>query len=510
MSIVASAGDSGLVSRRQLVRDILNAQASRQAPSGACYVVPIAWPVFAWRALAPKLANVKCDPLRRAILRLTRASVTRSRDMSSLLGCDERLVEQLLAGLRQEELVEADGSLTRNGNAVLENDEAVFFKDKEAVLGWIFRDALTGDALPIFHQGSLTFRGDQHSFEPLPFDPALRQKPSTVNVAEAMKTYGDFVNRQAQDEGHGDTADPTDDRWGDDHEVPAPSDVPRVSDVPEAVRLISRDPELIDVPTWFYFSPEDPANWRIRSAFSLAEMDYWLERRFSYAEKSFCGIRELIAQWRAAASEVFPPEPRVESEEEQLDHEMPFLGHKGLERLRRHMACARRAEQLFHTNHELFDLVLVRYYKAVEAALSAAIGQLDRRTQIARFIAPYDAFDAQVENFATAMGQSIRPKISRGALSRLAERESWNPRVNAAVLLFHAGLFRNSIAMAPFVEEPRLLEFIDYVTECRNHYGGHDSEDRPMDEPEMVATVRARTNHVVEVIGKTIFREGIN
>jgi hypothetical protein len=37
-----------------------------RVPDRSCYVVDLAWPVFAWRALAPRLNAVKGDPLQRA------------------------------------------------------------------------------------------------------------------------------------------------------------------------------------------------------------------------------------------------------------------------------------------------------------------------------------------------------------------------------------------------------------------------------------------------------------
>ena len=41
------------------------------------------------------------------------------------------------------------------GKQLLAHDDAVFFDDTEADLGWIFRDAITGDVLPYFQHGSL-------------------------------------------------------------------------------------------------------------------------------------------------------------------------------------------------------------------------------------------------------------------------------------------------------------------------------------------------------------------
>lgn len=486
-----------------------------RVPDRSCYVVDLAWPVFAWRALAPRLNAVKADPLQRAILRLARAGVTRTGEVSELLDAEPRLVERLVDMFKLDSLLLDDGQLASNGKELLKRDDAVFFSDSEADLGWIFRDALSGDVVPFFHKGSLWLDNAPDEIVRLPHDQTAKDKPSNLNLLEAMKAHRRFVERRLR--GSDGFVTVEDDPEEADHEGEVPTtlaDARAVAGVPQYVRLISQNPERIDIPAWFYVNADDPGEWHIASQFPEIDMDFWLEQRFAYTDKSFPAVHDLVSKWIHNAQDAFPSEPTVESEESKLDRELPVLIHKDLEGTRKEMALARRAETLFSVNPEYLDTVLTRYGKAVEAVLGACIAHIDHREQTALHFPSNDRnrFQFLAKSYARQVGQMLSyrflvPKYADIARA-LHTGRNWNPRVNALFLLFHAGLHPDGAARSSFDADPKLLDLIDYVTDCRN-YSAHHSDKQVTNEVEMVKNVRAAAHRIAEVLGDAFFTADI-
>ena len=198
--------------------------------------------------------------------------------MSELLDAEPRLIERLVDMFKRDSLLLDNGQLASNGKELLKRDDAVFFSDSEAELGWIFRDALTGDVLPLFHKGSLWLDNALDDIVPLPYDQSARDKPSNLNLLEAMKGYRRFVERRLRStDGFMTLADDCEEV---DHEREVPASLAEareLADLPQYVRLISQNPERIDIPAWFYVNADDPREWHISSTFPEVDMDFWLD-----------------------------------------------------------------------------------------------------------------------------------------------------------------------------------------------------------------------------------------
>ena len=485
-------------------------------PTDSSYVVPISWPVFAWRVLAPKMTAVKGDPLQRAILRLARAGVTRCGEMADVLDTDSRLIDRLVSSFKEDELLNNDGTLAAPGKALLLQDEAVFFKDEGADLGWIFRDAITGDVFPHFHRGSIVLDRAAEDVAPLPFNPLLCDTPTSINVAEALRLFQRLVEQSMRGEDNVLAGKEAGGGYSleDEFAVLSFGEAEQIKNLPRSIRIVSNNPERISIPVWFAVRPDDPEDWHLISGFSEPGMDYWLEKKFSYAAKTFSTICAQRSKWLASAQEVFPPEPTVQSEELKLDQEMAFLTRPELAATRGELARARRGEALFLTDPENLDTVLSRYYKVVEAVTAVAIAQLPDRIETAReFEFQEYVVRQQAEEYCRKLGLTLPSGLVIRCYieiaKKLGRRPTWNPRVNALFLLFHAGKHPESKLREAFSREPEFLTLVVNLTADRNAHSGHHSSNLPADENELVRSARMAADRITSVLGTTFFSQPV-
>lgn len=105
------------------------------------------WPVWAYRVVAPRIRNQKCNVLQRAIIGLARAGVYRPDDISNLLSIHTSLAEFIISELKHLKLLDRNGFITESGLRAIEEDA---IEDQDLVAGYVFQDPWTGEIWPRF------------------------------------------------------------------------------------------------------------------------------------------------------------------------------------------------------------------------------------------------------------------------------------------------------------------------------------------------------------------------
>lgn len=123
-------------------------------------IVPLLWPGYAWRVIAPRLRDSGLNLFQRAVLGACRAARLTPEALAAKLGLHVRLVAVVLGELARLDLVDAEtGAPTEKGVAALMEDDVLW---DGADAGWVFQDGWSDRLFPFFTTEGLLFaEGDR-------------------------------------------------------------------------------------------------------------------------------------------------------------------------------------------------------------------------------------------------------------------------------------------------------------------------------------------------------------
>lgn len=494
-------------------------------PPDRFFSVKLAWPAYAWRVIAPVPQDKEMDALERAIIRLVAAGKTNPYELGVLLGIDQALAKHVLEGNRSKGILDERFNLTRYGQEKLESlrgmDET-FPPGGSLRHGWIFRDAISGDVIPVFLEGGDLPPAPSVAVEeatPLPYDGNTRGKPSPPNITYALQFYGKIVSRSSHADMDQwglltDESDPGDFRvaaWQDvDDTERKPAADAKAPEPPRLVSIVSSEPEPIDIETYLYVTPDDPSTWRIRSPWRPFPGG-WLRQRLEWAIGHSKDLETRINQWLGEAQKRFPTSGRHLDEcEIRVAEDFPILKSRlELKEVYKNLILAYNADTLFEENPANLDMVLVRYYKALELLLRACISGIQDKEEVVQKLGKHDVkyklqniieyFSVKLPKFMIndAVGKRIRDVAHYGGNSL---------RDRALYLLVHAYYTEDSPFRSVLRDRPDIFDLIELVSQLRNMRGGHHDPDVNItNESEQAERVRNAAKTVIEVVASHYF-----
>lgn len=480
----------------------------RQFPN-TDYVERIAWPAYAWRVVVPN-QDTRYDPLQRAVLRLAEAHVANTGEIARLLGIHPDLARHLQLTCISTGLLDDQGQVTKSGrDGILGLDRED--ENAETEDGWIFRDAVSGDVLPLFYQGSLPIlkrRADDTHYH-LPRHPRNAARPSAAAIANALRQYRrllrveqDQVRPSALDKDLFDPDSPVD--WS----VVSESEPDREEarrKAPGLVRMVTERPERLAFEVNYYVCPDAPEAWYLTAPLSSAG-GWWYRRKLEWAADRDPNLATRLASWRQTAEELFAPTEEMIISLSKVKREFaefyacPGLGEALLWWER---ACAS------HSRHALGDFdadsVYTRCQKVLELALDACIGRIaDRRALLEEI--RWDPSRRFLRNIASELQVTLPQKMAWDntgeSMTKVASGEMRSLR-DRALFLFYAAYYDFS---HPFYRacdaEKGLLDLIDDVAELRNEYGAHSGRLTEVpDHASLIDKAINKTRCVLQTLG---------
>jgi len=291
---------------------------STEHGSGQGFIKSLAWPVYAWQVIAPKPFDNESNPLQRAVLRLIRSGLVSQTDIADKLSIQPRLARQVILQSISYGSVETSGDkLTPQGLALIGEGQEPDFCANDCIDGWIFRDALTGDIVPYFHEGALVKASGARAMDSsaLPICREFQSQPKPETVMDAIRVYSrlirsgnvdddnirDIMTIQGLSEGAWrDGEDSPDDKKGHNPRTPG------------FVRMIGARPELVDIEVLFNIRCCDHEEWQLQPMIKGNRSGYlpcgwWFQKRLSWGISHNEDLAKTISSWTREAGVMFLP-----------------------------------------------------------------------------------------------------------------------------------------------------------------------------------------------------------
>lgn len=183
-------------------------------------VIPLLWPVLAWRILAPEASSSRLNLFQRAVLGACRAGRFSPELLAEKLVLHPKLIQAVRSELEARNLIESGtATLTEQGIQLLEGEEMLW---EGARSGWMFQDELSGRMLPFFTDRFFQADGEFHEGKGAVVElggrrletyvltsPRFEARPSNEMIARALKSArARNRNRRFMKEGATETVSP--------------------------------------------------------------------------------------------------------------------------------------------------------------------------------------------------------------------------------------------------------------------------------------------------------------
>lgn len=491
---------------------------SRRQISNYYYAEKIAWPVYAWRVVVPN-TETSLDPLQRAILRLADAQATDTIEIANLLGIHRDLARYLQLVCISEGVLDQHYHLTKTGHdKLLGLDRVDDGGDTED--GWIFRDAVTGDVLPLFHQGSLPILKRRHedTHYQLPSQNRNAMRPASASISNALRQYRRLLRVEREQ-------DVQSDLDKDLFDPDAPIDwsvVPEQQEereenhkrAPSLVRMVTSRPELLAFEVIYYVCPEAPQAWYLTAPLGRAG-GWWYRRKLDWAAERDPDIAAHLSSWQRTAEELFAPsEEMILSVSETRQEFAEFYGCLGLGEalIWWERACAARCSH--SDSYYDADGVYNRCQIVLELVLDACIDRIADKYALLEDIRydPSRTFLRQMTGeLLVKLPNKMAWKDTSDTMSKVASGEMRSLRDRAVFLLYAAYYDYSHAFYGACNAQSDLLEMIDDIAELRNEYGAHSG--RKSGEPDhtpLIEEAMNKTRCVLQTLGSELCKEGLN
>ncbi len=489
-----------------------------RAPAASVLSVRLAWPVYGWRVIAPRPADENTNAIERAVLRLCSIGSSNPGEAGILLGIPAALVRTVQRSLIDRKYLNERLEVQEIGKAILVGNEPDEVDTNSEELGWIFRDALSGDVLPMFVRGSLPLAPAAAAKEVylLPYGDEFSTRPSSLSILTGLRLYGRvsrFESETTDSSGlSANSFDPEQLRfmeWGNVADVGGTVSAESALS-PDFVRVLNSKAEALDLETPLYITGDDFNDWHIRSPFGTAG-GWWFKKKLEWGIAHSPVLEYQIESWLKSARDTilarYPEFPIAGDESRILMALFPTLvGNPRFDHVNRELAGALRSESLFRVDNNNLDVVLNRYQKALEALLTLCIEAVPAREDLARKIGSQD-FANKAQVMAQALSVHMPASFSRASnghkMVAVARYGGAALRDRALFLLGHAYYESGSPFRSVLIDQPDLLVLLDEVAERRNRQGAHFSDSISSEEPEDIFNaVRDASHRIIHAITK--------
>ena len=551
-----------LLENRRGVGDVIATRRRDIVPSPFRRVLRLAWPVEAWRVVAPVASRHDVNILEMAVLRLVGAGVGRPEAVAHWLNLHSDLVTLIMTdcarpGREYLAISSRPAVLTENGRKVIMEGEIATDSDGPSHDGWIFRDCLSGDVCPLFHEGTLPATGARQVGDlfPLPTSRRTEGKSQIIDRPHPRFVHAALAMRhlfQGLEESSDPPAGSMDEYTSAMPEIPDYLEVPDEKNLknvsgpqktrsgrssPRRVVIVSDRPEMLDFEVLYYITANDPDRWLVTAPLQGAGGS-WYAEKLAWARGRSHDLDAQMLGWERETKEQFAHIEPPTAYEEVLSDPLPFLDDEegsllaaatsftaamvpALPDLASSLlqdavwdgartewegACKRYALVVAGATFMLPD-VLSQYQKTLEAVLNVFLEDVpDKRTLAGYF--GLEGFGPRVRGMASEMGVEMPWAMSGDgyaakmmAVAR-GRADALRPR---ALFLF---LDAYDDGRAPFCralqEDPGLLALIDRVAELRNrHAAHHNASSRASSEAEPASVeqeARQATCRVIEIM----------
>jgi hypothetical protein len=476
------------------------------------FIIPVAWPVTAWRVLVPESRRTGSDPLQRAVLRIVGAGCIDPHAIASWLDVPSDLVRVLLAMFATEGFIEASEPtrLSDAGRRLLKEDDEITFSDRSHHTGWVLRDDWSGDIVPFLIEDDLRWcnRDSRAAYTVLQAGRLVSERPQPLRIRQALSEYRRYVNQTRNFEHVSDSSDIKTEPEGATQPIVDQEDRP----IPGIVQILWEKSERVYVPMWLYFTADDPKVCQIATGFPLAPLDRWFKAKLNWTIGRTSELRNQIDDWTAQALALFPLSPTLDETDTRAVTEFPFLAtRQELIDTRALLARTYRAGALYHDNFENLDVYLTRCCSTLEALLTACLAASPNAFQAVRMIRD-DSFVEQLRDISASLNLELPAGFCNPFLKEKARKavrgKGENPRDRTIALIYCAKYDLRSPARDAFKQCGDLLVHIDTVTRYRNTHGGHyDASARSEGQNAMAAQVERSMRKVIGVLGQAFFGE---
>lgn len=564
ISEVSHEGHS--LNNRRGVGDVIATRRHDIVSSPFRRVVRLAWPVEAWRVVAPVMSGHDLNILEVAVLRLVGAGAGRTEAIAYLLNLHPDLVALIMKdcarpGRGYLAVSSGPATLTANGQRVIAQGYELggaVNPNGPSRDGWIFRDRLSGDICPLFHEGTLPATGVRQVGELIPLPTSQRMNASS-QISE--KPHPRFVQaalaKRRIFQGIEDSPDPpavsVDEYTSVMPEIPDYLEIPDEKDwesesepqrvrtaqsSPQRVIIVSDRPEVLDFEVLYYTAANDPNRWLMTAPLQGAGGS-WYAEKLAWARGRNRDLDTLILRWEEETREQFAQTARPTAYEEVLSEPLLLLEddegrlpdaavpltsatESSLPNLevslfqdsvwngaRAEWVEVCKAYSYFAGDRSFLDSMVIKYQKTLEAVVNVFLEDVPGKATLARTFGR-EGFGARVRAMASEMGMEMPRAMSRddsaSKMMGVARGRVYGLRLRALFLFLDA----YDDGRAPFYhalqEEPRLLALIDRVADLRNPHAHHNASSRsgPDADPAFVELeARQATCRVIEIMVST-------
>lgn len=484
-------------------------------PNGDDEAMRIAWPVTAWRVIVPKPPQNESDPLARAVLRFIDAGYHDLEEIRRFLKLPADLIAYVRDVCISQQLVEVSGKtlrLTADGLKIAKHitDAAAYDSQREPVAGFVLRDAISGEVLPLFIEGSLppTHRARADECRPLPFCPQFMGKPAPRDVLNAMRHFA-RIQSSLSDSLEDFDLDPCAQPSLSDE---PPSDARPSGHVPDVtrVRVLSEKAEVLDLDAWLLIRPWNPADWHIMPPLDL-RTSAWFKSVLHTAIRRHPRDLGFVDQWHRESRE------RLEeilwlSRSDDADDDLDALAMvPELEDVCEHLQQARSAEAAYESGkyHLGCGGAIVQYGVTVEALLRNLVEQIPHLPTFDRWIRPdYPTQIAQAARyFSVPLPRSWSKPSFRLKVIKAITGEDRQAKACASLLLIHA---HRMDGKTPFGRALRqhttLLEDVQRTMDSRHQYAHPGPKARNTQPNVILDQSRQAVHRVIEAVTSAMLK----
>jgi len=227
------------------------------------------WPAWCYRVIAPDDLRRQLNTLERLVLDMCAVGSKTAVRIAELVPLDAELIAFIMGGLQSRQLLDAAGSPTSDGLAVLGGEDRE--SEPESVrTGYVFQDPWTHELWPRMAErllyaevswnakyprlviGGATRRRPVRAFMVFPNDAEQPARPRPESILEAVRRHRRSARASFSDVNDGDYDDPQ----------PTPRELRRVS-------YVTEKPEPVFLSTFAYFAHDDELDWLACDPFGL-------------------------------------------------------------------------------------------------------------------------------------------------------------------------------------------------------------------------------------------------
>lgn len=467
-----SEGSTQLLEQGEVAWDIIVSQPDVRRDNAHMKVLTLAWPIHAWPVSAPSIMR-EGDPLQIAYLKLLRLGIRDSYKLADLLAINSEAFKKIASAGMQEELTDQKGDITERGTRLVAEDKRYHYSSENLQYGYILRDVVRGDVLPIFvtDLGSRS-RGTRHTVRKnktknidyyLARNQGMHAEPRKEQIVQALGEYIDYsAGLSIADSGF---------------EFPAK----------DSVAIIGKQKELVYLTMQVCLRSSDPDELEIWAPFpyeqSALSFENQLGRWFENAFRGLCDKNERVEiafeEWKKQALRSMPKN----RDEEDVDRSLPRLREiECLKYTRKYLVKAYSDER---NSSECLDMrdSIQHNYLAVEDLLRNYRDNLPKQSRdLFLKTIPDNGFKEYTYEMARRNGILINKNFAHNAdrkfMQGIGKSETDGVRQTAVFLINYGSVSPQDRFILACKRNDQIIKNISDIQRIRNDFGtAHGGKD---------------------------------